>query len=247
MLRRLAALVLAPVAVCAATAAAWAFDPAAPSTLTAQQAVSGTRLAALADKIAGKLVTDNDKSLSRAYAVVDQHVPLGTVTIEALTPQVNPTYIAVPLQIDVDGKAARTVVAGYRVQLYIHTAVTTRDIAPGEVLHPEDLTTARVLSNGRPAVGADVLVGRKINSATPRGAVVYVEQTSVAELVKAGAGVILIVHDGPVSLVADVIARTGGGLGETVTVYNAQTNKILSGTVVGQDRVELDLPGENAE
>jgi len=61
--------------------------------------------------------------------------------------------------------------------------------------------------------------------------------------VKAGSGAIFVVHDGPVALTADVIARTGGGLGESVTVYNAQTNRILSGTVTGPDRVELVLPG----
>ena len=55
-------------------------------------------------------------------------------------------------------------------------------------------------------------------------------------------------RDGPVSLTADVIARTGGGLGESVTVYNEQTNRILSGTVTGPNRVELTLPeGEEAE
>jgi flagella basal body P-ring formation protein FlgA len=44
-------------------------------------------------------------------------------------------------------------------------------------------------------------------------------------------------------LTADVVARTGGGLGDSVTVYNAETNKLLSGTVTGPDRVELVLPG----
>src|SRR6202035_2219804 len=106
----------------------------------------------------------------------------------------------------------------------------------------DDLVLARVLSNGRPAVDLNSLVGRKIRMATPRGAAIFVEQNSVNELVKAGSGAILVVRDGPVVLTADVIARTGGGLGESVTVYSAQTKKLLSGTVTGPDRVELVLP-----
>jgi flagella basal body P-ring formation protein FlgA len=151
------------------------------------------------------------------------------------------------VQISVDGRVARTVTAGYRVQQYVHTAVATHDLAPGAILGPEDLTLARLLANGRPAVDLTALVGRKVRAATPRGAALFVEQTSVNELVKAGAGAILIIRDGPVALTADVIARSGGGLGESVTVYNAQTRKILTGTVTGPDRVELVLPGGDPE
>ena len=55
---------------------------------------------------------------------------------------------------------------------------------------------------------------------------------------------VLIVHDDGVSVVADVVARTGGGLGDQVSIYNPQTNKTLSGTVIGPDRVELNLSGD---
>jgi flagella basal body P-ring formation protein FlgA len=154
----------------------------------------------------------------------------------------------VPVQLVVDGRVAKTVTSGYRVQQYIHTAVAAHDLAPGDLLGAGDLTLARVLSNGRPAVTVAALIGRKVRAATPRGQQLFVEQTMVNELVKAGAGAILLVRDGPVVLTADVIARTGGGLGESVTVYNAQTNRILSGTVTGPNRVELTLPeGEEAE
>ncbi|MHB8144911.1 MAG: flagella basal body P-ring formation protein FlgA [Vulcanimicrobiaceae bacterium] len=40
-------------------------------------------------------------------------------------------------------------------------------------------------------------------------------------------------------------ARTSGGLGDQVQIYNPSTNKSLSGTVTGPGRVELDLSGGN--
>jgi flagella basal body P-ring formation protein FlgA len=211
------------------------------------QSVTGAQIAAITDKLAGGLVHDADRAIVPAFRLQDQAVPLGTVAISTLTPQVYATYVAIPVQIAVDGHVAKTIMAGYRVQQYIHTAVAAHDLAPGAVLAPEDLKLARVLSNGRPSVDIASLTGRKIRSATARDAVIFVEQTSVNELVKAGSGAILVVRDGPVALTADVIARTGGGLGESVTVWNAATRKLLSGTVVGQDRVELVLPGGEQE
>ncbi len=56
------------------------------------------------------------------------------------------------------------------MQQYIHTAVAAHDLAPGALLAADDLTLARVLSNGRPSVDIASLVGRKIRAATPRGA-----------------------------------------------------------------------------
>jgi flagella basal body P-ring formation protein FlgA len=248
MLRRLAAVMLVPLVVCTATAAAWSATSTVALAPVIVQTVSGTQIATLTDKIATGLVHDVDRTVVPAFRIADQSVPLGDITLAPLTPLVYATYVAVPLQISVNGRVAKTITAGYRVEQYIHTAVAAHDLVPGALLATEDLTVARVLSNGRPSVDVTALVGRRIRSATPRGAQIFFEQTAVNELVKAGSGAILVVHDGPVALTADVIARTGGGLGESVTVYNAQTNRLLSGIVTGPDRVELVLPGgEEAE
>jgi flagella basal body P-ring formation protein FlgA len=239
--RCLAAALLAPLVAFATAAAACAATTVALAPMPVQT-LPGARIAALADKVALGLITDADRQIVPAFHPYDQTVPAGRVTLETLTPMVYSTYVAVPVQIDVDGRAVKTVTAGYRVAQFVHTAIAAHDLTPGTLLTNDDLVLARVLSNGRPAVDIASLVGRKIRAATPRGAQIFVEQTAVNELVKAGSGAILVVRDGPVALTADVIARTGGGLGDSVTVYNAQTNKVLSGTVTGPDRVELDLP-----
>jgi flagella basal body P-ring formation protein FlgA len=249
MLRSIAAaLTLLSSVVSTTPAAAWAATTAAQSPApAATQNVSGARIAEITDKLADGLVHDPDRAVVPAYRPADQAVPAGRIELTALAPLVYATYVAIPVQIAVDGRVAKTIMAGYRVQQFIHTAVAAHDLTPGAILGAGDLTPARVLSSGRPSVDVAALLGRKIRAATPRGAVIFVEQTMINELVKAGSGAILVVHDGPVSLTADVIARTGGGLGESVTVYNAQTNKLLSGTVTGPDRVELSLPGGDTE
>jgi flagella basal body P-ring formation protein FlgA len=208
------------------------------------QIVTGTRVAAIADKIAHALVSGPDRSIAPAYTVADQSLPAGDVQLAAAgSPFVTSTYVGVPVSIRIDGKLARTVVAGYRVTTFVHTAVAARDLAPGAVLAESDLALARVASNGRPAVGTDVLVGRKLSSAAVKGAPLYVEQTVPDTLVKPGQAALLVVRDGPVALTVDVVARTGGALGDTVTVFNPQTQKAIAAVVTGPNRVELTLPG----
>jgi flagella basal body P-ring formation protein FlgA len=210
----------------------------------ARQIVAGARLVAIADRVAHELVGGLDRSIAPAYQISDQNVPAGALALaQAGSPQVTSTYVSVPVEIRVNGKLARTVVAGYRVTTYVTTAVAAHDLAPGAVLGSGDLAFARVAWNGRPIVGAEALLGRKLNVATARGSALYVEETVPNQLVKAGQPAILVVHDGAVALVADVVARTGGALGDAVTVVNPQTQKAIGGIVTGPDRVELTLPG----
>jgi flagella basal body P-ring formation protein FlgA len=209
------------------------------------QVVAGARIAAVAGPIASGLVQGPDRSLAAAFQMSDQTVPAGAVTIaENGTPFVSSSYVGVPVAIRVDGKLARTIVAGYRVTTYIHTAAAARDLAPNTVLAPDDLTIARVPDNGRPTVAIDELVGRKLRAATPKGGTVYAEQTVPNEVVNVGQPAILVIHAGSdVALAADVVARTSGAIGDVVTVFNPQTQKALAGVVTGPNRVEITLPG----
>ncbi|MEO7040029.1 MAG: flagellar basal body P-ring formation chaperone FlgA [Candidatus Elarobacter sp.] len=239
MIRRPLRLLFAVITVCALCA-----QRGVPASAETLQIVTGARLAAIADRIAHGLISGPDKSIAPAYQIADQSLPAGELVLApGGSPYVTATYVRVPVGIRIDGRLTRTVVAGYRVTTYVETAVTTRDLTPGVVLASTDLALARIASNGRPAVGLDALVGRKLNAATPKGAPLYAGQTVADMLVKAGQSAILVVHDGPVALTADVVARTGGAFGDTVTVFNAQTRKAIGAIVTGPNRVELTLPG----
>jgi flagella basal body P-ring formation protein FlgA len=214
---------------------------------SAYQSVQGSQIAVLADRIAHEKVSGPDRDVAPAFTIANQTVSSGTLSIAAAgTPQVYPSYLVVPIAILVDGKLARTVFAGYRITLYIHTAVAAHDLTAGAVLTAADVTTGRVSSVGRPAVDPSLLVGRKIHVSLARGGLLFPEMTSVNEIVKAGQSCVLVVRDGPVSLTADVVARTSGGMGEQVGVYNSETRRALSGIVTGPGKVELVLPGDGS-
>jgi len=209
----------------------------------ATQRIAGGRFAALAARVANALPADPDASLVAAFTVPDQTVAAGSLKLLARAAVVTPSYVNVPVEVDVDGRQDRIVYVGYRVVQYVQTAVAARDLPPGSVLAASDLKMARVAFTGHRSNGTAVLVGRRIAASYVAGQPISIDQTQVDQIVKPGSTVILIVRDGGVSLVADVVARNGGGLGDQVTVYNAATNKTLSGTVVGPNRVELDLQG----
>ncbi len=210
----------------------------------ATQRIPGARLEALAKPQLARVHLQGDAELQRSFPVADQIVPSGKLALVVGSAIASPSYVNVPIDIDVNGTFVRQVFVGYRVQRYVHTAVAAHDLVPGTVLTPNDLTMARIPWNGGRTNGENVLIGRKILSAVRKGAPIAIESTQVNQIVKPGATVVMIVRDNGVAVVADVVARTGGGLGEGVTVYNPQTNRTLSGTVVGPDRVELNLSGD---
>jgi flagella basal body P-ring formation protein FlgA len=219
----------------------------APAAASAQavgsQRISGARFGVLAKRAVAGVRLPPDSSLVPAAPVSDQIIPPGRASLTVETPLATPSYVNVPIDVYVDGSFVRTVFVGYRVQRYVRTAVAARDLVAGTVIAPGDLTVARVAYAGRLGNGTQALVGRKIFVPFRKGQPVYLEETQVNQIVKPGSSVVLIVADGDVSVVAEAVARTGGGLGDEVTVYNPSTNATLSGTVVGPDRVQLDILG----
>jgi len=231
--------------VAAAALAVLAFLGCVPSPACAQPTVriSGKRFEQLAKGATQSVHLTGDAELVQAFPEPDQVVPAGTVVLSVGTAIYNPSYINVPVTIEVDGKFLRQVFVGYRIQEYVHTAVAAHDLVPGTVIAADDVTIARVPFHGQRVNGIDALIGRKVVSAMRQGQQLALEATQTNQIVKPGSTVVLIVHDGGVAIAADVVARTGGGLGDEIQLYNPQTQKALSGTVVGPDRVELDITG----
>lgn len=205
--------------------------------------LSGARIEAAASRQIALLPHDADRQYVAVSSVPDQVIAGDRVSVHAQAPVGTASFVNVPVAIDVDGKLDRTVYVGYRVQQYVETAVAAHDLVPGTVLSADDLDMARVPFAGRPGNGVDALVGRKVTGAVLKGQPVTIGATAVDQIVKAGATVVLVIRDSGVAVTADVIARTSGGLGDEVSVYNPSTNKALSGTVTGPGTVELDISG----
>lgn len=208
------------------------------------QTVPGARFETLAATVERTVHVSGDAKLVQAFPVPNQIVPPGRVTLHPQAAIVTTSYVNVPVEIDVNGAFLRKIFVGYRVERFVQTAVATHDLVPGTVIAPSDVRMARVVYVGQQTNGMQALIGRRIVAAIRAGAPISIEVTQIDQIVKAGEVVTLIVDDGGVSVVADAVASTSGGLGEQVSVYNPQTHKALTGTVVGPDRVELNLTGD---
>ncbi|HUA08816.1 MAG TPA: flagellar basal body P-ring formation chaperone FlgA [Candidatus Acidoferrales bacterium] len=231
----------------AALVLALAWIACVPATVRAQaatQVLPGKRLEALAAPVSKRVPLQGDAQLVQAFPIPDQVVPAGRLSLAVETAIVTSTYVNVPIEVDLNGKFLRQIFVGYRVQRYVQTAVAAHDLVPGAVLEPGDLKMARIAYTGQRTNGMEVLLGRRVIEAVRAGAPVAIEETMVNQLVKAGSTVTLIVSGDGVSVVADVVARNSGGLGDEINVYDPKTNKTLTGTIVGPDRVELNISGE---
>lgn len=219
----------------------------APTAARAQgagvQRISGKTIDALAQRAVTGIRPPGDTQLMEVGSTRDQVVDAGAYSLAVESPMVMPSYVNVPVEIKVGGTVVRTVFVGYRVQKFVWTAVAARDLVAGSVVEPDDVVMAHIPWYGIYANSTDVLIGRKLVCTFRKGQPIYIEETQTNQIVKPGSEVVLIVNDGGVSVVAQAVARTGGGLGDEVNVYDPSTNKQLSGTVVGPDRVQLIIMG----
>jgi flagella basal body P-ring formation protein FlgA len=215
-----------------------------PARAAATQVLAGSRFDALAAPVSKTVHLDGDAALVQAYRVTDQIVPAGRVALVAQSAIVTPSFVNVPIEIDLDGRFLRQIFVGFRIDHFVQTAVATHDLVPGAILTASDVKMMRMVYSGQRTNGTQVLVGRRVIGAVRAGAPLTIEGTQTNQIVKAGNTVTLIVDNDGVRVAADVVARTSGGLGDEVSIYNPQTNKTLTGTVVGPDRVELNLSGE---
>jgi flagella basal body P-ring formation protein FlgA len=239
MRRTFGSFVLAVVAIASCVAAPARADYAAAQT----QRVAAVRIAALAERAAHKLVTDRDRAIAAVYPATDQLVPAGALEVNAMPAQMTATYVAVPVQITVNGRLERTVYVGYRVTTYVHTAVATHDLAYNSVIGAGDVRIDRVPSTGRATTDVAALVGRKLMHSASNGMPITLDDTTVNPVVGAGSSALLVVRDGDLAISVDVTAKSSGGIGQIVAVTNPRTGVTLNATVTGPGVVEYVLPG----
>ena len=162
------------------------------------------QFAAVTDKLAHALVHRRRslRSCRRSVCPISA-CRSGTLEPSPLgTPQVNATYIVDPAADRCRrDRRAKVMVAGYRVQQYIHTAGRgARSRSPERCSDPDDLTLARVLFE-RPSARRLRRARRAEDSCRndARTADLRRADRGRTSWSRAGAGAILIIRDGPVA------------------------------------------------
>lgn len=109
-----------------------------------------------------------------------------------------------------------------------------RNIAAGETIQPTDLVWGKAaLAPADAPNDPDAVVGLAAKRPLRAGAAVAGRDIAVQEVVKAGEVITLTYDADGVSLSLQAKAVSGGGVGETISVQNTSSKKIVQAVVVG--------------
>ena len=134
-------------------------------------------------------------------------------------------------QIVVSGPVASGAIA---VRANVDVLTWTRNLAAGEIVQPEDLIWGKAALSPADAPGdAEAVVGLSARRALRAGAAVAAHDVAAPQVIKANEMITLSFEDGGVSLALQAKALAGGAAGETISVQNISSKKVVQALIVG--------------
>lgn len=129
-----------------------------------------------------------------------------------------------------DGSGGAAVASRGNVEVLTYA----RSLSAGEIVQPQDLVwgKAAVAPNDAPG-DADVVIGLAARRPLRAGAAVSARDVSAPQVIKAGELIVVNYQDGGISLSLQGKAMAAAGLGETVSVQNTTSKKIIQAVASG--------------
>lgn len=112
-------------------------------------------------------------------------------------------------------------------------------IYPGDMIAAEMLSDREVSDNVGPVLSRDAILGRTARRTLLPGRPIPSGSVGEARLVRAGASVQIVFETGPLAILARGVAQQNGTVGETVSVRNAQSGRLVSGVVTSEGTVRI--------
>lgn len=178
----------------------------------------------------------------KAPFLAPQRVPQGASYSAQMSGEVRGGRAPVEIRVTMGGRVLRTMRVFVRVDFFAEGWALNADRSAGETISEGDLVAVRLPSSrfSRDAVrSAELAVGaklrRNVNAQTP----LREAWLSIPPLVRRGATVELVFNRGGISLTAQGEALTDGRRGAMIRVRNLKSKKIVTGRVIGINRVEV--------
>ena len=109
-----------------------------------------------------------------------------------------------------------------------------RSLSAGEIVQPQDLVWGKAAVAPSDAPGdADVVIGLAARRPLRAGAAVSARDVSAPQVIKAGELIVVNYQDGGISLSLQGKAMAAAGLGETLSVQNTTSKKIIQAVASG--------------
>ncbi|MDR3231988.1 MAG: flagellar basal body P-ring formation chaperone FlgA [Synergistaceae bacterium] len=131
-----------------------------------------------------------------------------------------------------------------RLAWYQSALVLARSVKRDEVLRESDFVVRRIRIS-RPGLYASrpaEVVGRTLRKNLSQGEPIALNSVVGVPIIEKGKGVMIVVHNGGLTVRTKGEALEDGFMGETIRVRNLSSKVVLSAVVVGKDTVEVKVP-----
>ena len=137
-------------------------------------------------------------------------------------------------RIVVRGAPSAAVAAAGVSRTNVEVLTYARSLSAGEIVQPQDLVWGKAAVAPSDAPGdADVVIGLAARRPLRAGAAVSARDVSAPQVIKAGELIVVNYQDGGISLSLQGKAMAAAGLGETVSVQNTTSKKIIQAVASG--------------
>ncbi len=143
------------------------------------------------------------------------------------------------------GTSAATAGGAVAARGNVDVLTWTRSISAGEIIQPQDLIWGKAAAApiGSPN-DPDALIGLAARRPLRAGATVGSNDVSAVQVVKANDLVTLLFENGGISLSLQAKALSAGALGETVSVLNVTSKKVVQAVVIGPGQAAVGPAAE---
>ncbi len=151
--------------------------------------------------------------------------------------------VVFPLRVS-SASAAKKFMVRAKVEVVRRIVAAARLVKKGQVIAPEDLKLeARdvALLPQKYFLSTDGLVGQEAKIAIPGNSTVFEWMVGAVPLVHRGKAVTLLVSAPGLTVKAQAEAQDDGALGAQIRVKRADSNKIVTATIISADEVEVKL------
>jgi flagella basal body P-ring formation protein FlgA len=206
----------------------------------AEPTIEKVVLAALAERRVNVAGATLELAAVSARAVIPASA---TLAVERLTYQPAGQRFSAVLSAAAAGQPTQRFAVAGRLRQEIQMPVLNRRLQAGEVITATDLQWVSVPDRGLPANAVyepQELIGRTPRRGLPAGAPVLAADLKRPVVVAKGGLVTLILNTGSMRLTARGRALGEGGIGDVISVANAQSRTVVAGVVIANGQVAVD-------
>ena len=171
-------------------------------------------------------------------------IPIGRTSIRVKKlGEASSGRLPIRVQVSVDNKKAARFLAHANIDLWQEVPVITRSLDRGMLISKGDIQLIRVNLNQKPAdlvINEKELVGKRVKSRLLSGDTVRRAQVDIPPTVVRGSTVSIIYRRAGIQASAMGQATTDGLLGETISVINTSSKRVVRAVVKNSKEVEVE-------